>query len=112
MSCRKNLPLRAGGFQKFFDHLPRIVAARIIFLQASFDLEFMLPIERNGSFIPGIHVGSPLKSLAVRQTRSIGALMTVLTSTFGIVLSCLLGQRNAPADLGREKLSRDVRRAR
>ena len=50
--------------------------------------------------MPGIHAGSPLKSLTVRHTRSIGALMTVLTSTFGIVLSCLMGQRNAPADLG------------
>jgi len=38
------------------------------------------------SFIPGIQAGRPLKSLTVRHTRSIGALMTVLTWTFGIAM--------------------------
>jgi hypothetical protein len=36
------------------------------------------------SFIPGIQAGKPLKSLMQRQTRSIGALITVLTSAFAI----------------------------
>jgi hypothetical protein len=36
------------------------------------------------SFMPGIHAGRALKSLTVRHTRSIGALMTVLTWIFGI----------------------------
>jgi hypothetical protein len=39
------------------------------------------------SFMPGIQAGNPLKSLVTRQTRSIGALMTVLTKTFGIIPS-------------------------
>src|SRR5262245_61041486 len=36
------------------------------------------------SFMPGIQAASPLKSLATRHTRSIGALITVLTNAFGI----------------------------
>ena len=39
------------------------------------------------SFMPGIQAGNPLKSLTTRHTRSIGALMTVLTKTFGIIPS-------------------------
>ena len=43
-----------------------------------------LPSSMVLSFIPGIHAGRPLKSLTVRHVRSIGALITVLTWTFGI----------------------------
>ena len=54
MSCPKTLPLPGGGCQKFFDHLPGIVAARIVFLQASFDIESVLLIKQNGSIIPSV----------------------------------------------------------
>jgi hypothetical protein len=49
------------------------------------------------SFIPGIQAGRPLKSLTVRHTRSIGALMTVLTWTFGIAMPAAGGSRETIA---------------
>ena len=41
--------------------------------------------------MPGIQAGSPLKSLTVRHTRSIGALITVLTKAVGMSVPCFLG---------------------